>query len=75
MAAISGNNGFAFGVSSRKKKAKGIDVMKQTVLASFYLSLAAGIWGGMYVVSKYVLDYIPPFTDPRARKPTPLGVG
>lgn len=36
--------------------------MKQAFLASFYLSLAAGIWGGMYVVSKYVLDYIPPFT-------------
>ncbi|MEC5188678.1 EamA family transporter [Geobacillus thermodenitrificans] len=36
--------------------------MKQPVLASVYLSLAASIWGGMYVVSKYVLDYIPPFT-------------
>jgi len=36
--------------------------MKQSVLASLYLSLAAGIWGGMYVVSKYVLDYIPPLT-------------
>ncbi|KZM52564.1 DMT family transporter [Geobacillus stearothermophilus] len=36
--------------------------MKQPVLASLYLSLAASIWGGMYVVSKYVLDYIPPFT-------------
>ncbi|WP_445613984.1 DMT family transporter [Geobacillus sp. YF-1] len=36
--------------------------MKQPVLASIYLSLAAGIWGGMYVVSKYVLDYIPPLT-------------
>ncbi|AGT31636.1 membrane protein [Geobacillus genomosp. 3] len=36
--------------------------MKQPVLASLYLSLAAGIWGGMYVVSKYVLDYIPPLT-------------
>ena len=29
---------------------------------AFYLSLAAGIWGGMYVVSKYVLDYVPPLT-------------
>lgn len=29
---------------------------------AFYLSLAAGIWGGMYVVSKYALDTIPPFT-------------
>ncbi len=27
-----------------------------------YLSLAASIWGGMYVVSKYALDTIPPFT-------------
>ncbi|MGE0993520.1 DMT family transporter, partial [Bacillus sp. GMa5/2] len=26
------------------------------------LSLAASIWGGMYVVSKYVLDFIPPLT-------------
>lgn len=24
--------------------------------------LAAAIWGGMYVVSKYVLDYVPPLT-------------
>ncbi|WP_108670311.1 DMT family transporter [Peribacillus acanthi] len=36
--------------------------MKQTFLGSVYLSLAASIWGGMYVVSKYVLDYIPPIT-------------
>ncbi len=27
-----------------------------------YLSLAAGIWGGMYVASKYALNTIPPFT-------------
>jgi len=26
------------------------------------LAAAASIWGGMYVVSKYALDYIPPFT-------------
>lgn len=26
------------------------------------LSSASAIWGGMYVVSKYVLDYIPPMT-------------
>ncbi|NLV21914.1 MAG: EamA family transporter [Syntrophomonadaceae bacterium] len=26
------------------------------------LALAASIWGSMYVVSKYVLDYVPPFT-------------
>ncbi|WP_297988030.1 DMT family transporter [uncultured Anoxybacillus sp.] len=36
--------------------------MRQTFLGSLYLSLAASIWGGMYVVSKYVLDYVPPFT-------------
>lgn len=29
---------------------------------SLYLTAAAAIWGGMYVASKYVLDYIPPFT-------------
>jgi drug/metabolite transporter (DMT)-like permease len=27
-----------------------------------YLALAASIWGGMYVASKYVLDTVPPFT-------------
>lgn len=32
------------------------------LLGAIYLSLAAGIWGGMYVVSKYVLDYVPPLT-------------
>ncbi|WP_027410422.1 DMT family transporter [Anoxybacteroides tepidamans] len=36
--------------------------MKKSLFGSLYLSLAAGIWGGMYVISKYVLDYIPPFT-------------
>ncbi|MDR7235796.1 DMT family transporter [Neobacillus drentensis] len=36
--------------------------MKQTLLGALFLSLASSIWGGMYVVSKYVLDYIPPFT-------------
>ncbi|MFB7119070.1 DMT family transporter [Bacillus tropicus] len=36
--------------------------MKQTILGTICLSLAASIWGGMYVVSKYVLDYIPPLT-------------
>jgi len=29
---------------------------------ALYLSLASSIWGGMYVVSKYALDTIPPFT-------------
>ncbi len=28
----------------------------------FYLALAASIWGGMYVASKYALQTIPPFT-------------
>ncbi len=32
------------------------------ILGAFCLFLAAAIWGGMYVVSKYVLDYIPPMT-------------
>ncbi|MBG9748674.1 DMT family transporter [Bacillus thuringiensis] len=36
--------------------------MKQTILGAIYLSLAASIWGGMYVVSKYVLDFIPSLT-------------
>lgn len=33
-----------------------------TFLGALYLSLAASIWGGMYVVSKYVLHYVPPLT-------------
>lgn len=36
--------------------------MKHSLLGAFCLSLAASIWGGMYVVSKYVLEFIPPFT-------------
>ncbi|PLR66152.1 DMT family transporter [Bacillus sp. UMB0893] len=36
--------------------------MKNTWTGAVCLSLAASIWGGMYVVSKYVLDYIPPLT-------------
>ncbi|MEA1959933.1 MAG: EamA family transporter [Bacillota bacterium] len=36
--------------------------MKNTVLGAICLSLAASIWGSMYVVSKYVLDFIPPMT-------------
>ncbi|MGM2508352.1 DMT family transporter [Bacillus cereus group sp. BceL035] len=36
--------------------------MKQTILGAICLSLAASIWSGMYVVSKYVLDFIPPLT-------------
>lgn len=36
--------------------------MKGILGGAFYLSLASVIWGGMYVVSKYALDTIPPFT-------------
>lgn len=37
-------------------------MMKQTLLGALFLSLAASFWGGMYVVSKYVLNFIPPLT-------------
>ncbi len=37
-------------------------MMKQNLVGAICLSLAASMWGGMYVVSKYVLDYIPPLT-------------
>lgn len=33
---------------------------KKTLLGSLYLSLAASIWGGMYVVVKHVVDIVPP---------------
>ncbi|MDF9845084.1 MULTISPECIES: EamA family transporter [unclassified Paenibacillus] len=33
---------------------------KKTLLGSLYLSLAASIWGGMYVVVKHVVDVVPP---------------
>ena len=36
--------------------------MKSVYWGAIYLSLAASIWGGMYVASKYVLDIVPPFT-------------
>ncbi len=36
--------------------------MKNSILGAIYLSLAASIWGGMYVISKYVLGFVPPFT-------------
>ena len=36
--------------------------MKQNLIGAICLTLAASIWGSMYVVSKYVLDYIPPLT-------------
>nr|WP_147512878.1 DMT family transporter [Brevibacillus massiliensis] len=35
---------------------------KKQLWGSICLSLAAAIWGGVYVVSKVVLDVIPPFT-------------
>ncbi|MGP4074621.1 DMT family transporter [Halobacillus sp. K22] len=35
--------------------------MKQQVLGAICLALAASIWGGMFVASKYVLEFIPPF--------------
>lgn len=35
---------------------------QQTILGYCALAAAASIWGGMYVVSKYALDFIPPFT-------------
>lgn len=36
--------------------------MKNSWLGAFYLSLAASIWGSMYVISKYVLEFVPPLT-------------
>lgn len=36
--------------------------MNKLFLGPLYLSLAASIWGGMYVSSKYLLGFIPPFT-------------
>lgn len=36
--------------------------MRKEWLGALSLTLAASIWGGMYVVSKYALDYIEPFT-------------
>lgn len=32
------------------------------LIGFLYLAIAASIWGGMYVVTKYVLAYIPPLT-------------
>lgn len=36
--------------------------MKQTFVGAICLSLAASMWGGSYVVSKYIMDDIPPIT-------------
>src|SRR5487761_1982824 len=32
------------------------------LFGAFAACAAAAIWGGMYVVSKYVLDFVPPIT-------------
>lgn len=34
--------------------------MRNTLLGSLYLALAASIWGGMYVVVKFVVEIVPP---------------
>ncbi|MCX7780085.1 MAG: DMT family transporter [Negativicutes bacterium] len=36
--------------------------MNAVCRGALYLSLAASIWGGTYVASKYALDAVPPFT-------------
>ncbi|MDR3588304.1 MAG: DMT family transporter [Negativicutes bacterium] len=36
--------------------------MRTGVKGAVYLSVAASIWGGMYIASKYTLAMIPPFT-------------
>lgn len=36
--------------------------MNKNLFGGLCLSIAASIWGGMYVVSKYVLNYVPPLT-------------
>lgn len=36
--------------------------MRNNIWGAICLSLAASIWGSMYVVSKYVLEFVPPFT-------------
>ncbi len=36
--------------------------MSKNLYGAVCLALAAAIWGGMYVVSKYILDYVPPMS-------------
>lgn len=36
--------------------------MQANYRGAVYLSIAASIWGGMYVASKYALETVPPFT-------------
>src|SRR5690242_13082242 len=35
---------------------------RPSLIGYAFLAAAASIWGGMYVVSKYTLSFIPPFT-------------
>jgi drug/metabolite transporter (DMT)-like permease len=44
------------------KETGGATMRSSVRLGYLYLSLAASIWGGMYVVSKWTLEVIPPFT-------------
>lgn len=41
---------------------KGDGQLKNQFWGALSLSLAASIWGSLYVISKYVMDYVPPFT-------------
>ena len=36
--------------------------MRKRLIGSICLFLAASIWGGMYVVSKYILQFVSPVT-------------
>ena len=36
--------------------------MKKEVIGAICLALAASLWGGVYVVSKYILELVPPMT-------------
>ncbi|MTT30946.1 EamA family transporter [Terrilactibacillus sp. BCM23-1] len=36
--------------------------MKESIIGACCLTLAASIWGSMYVISKYILMYVPPIT-------------
>jgi drug/metabolite transporter (DMT)-like permease len=36
--------------------------LNKKYIGGMYLSLASSIWGGTFVVSKYILNYIPPLT-------------
>ena len=36
--------------------------LNKKYIGAIYLSLASSIWGGTFVVSKYILNYIPPLT-------------